>query len=142
MGAGFNVDGDDIRTGVGEIGQVTIRLFDHEVYVQEGAVLIGQGAQGVDDHGPDSDIGYKMTVHDVNMNILRSGAHRFFYLGAQLGEISGKDGGGEFDLGHKISKDINRSPPSRGQAKQITQISLKLVICVICAYTESARNMI
>ena len=77
--------------------------------------MIGEGTQGTDNHGTDGDIRHKMAVHDVDVNMFGSGAHRFFYLDAQLGEIGGKDGGGKLGaeglgvyLSHQMSTDINR----------------------------------
>ncbi len=136
MGGGFNVDGDDIGAGLGEICQVTVGRLYHEVDVQEGAVLVGQGAQGADDDGADGDVGYKMAVHDVDVNILCSGAQGFFNLAAQLGEICGEYGGGEFYFCHELSTDTN----GYQQITQIIQISWKTVICVICVILRQAQH--
>jgi hypothetical protein len=88
MDIGFHVDGQDVGPGPGEIKQVASRLADHQMDVEDGAVLIGKRPQRFHGQRPKADIGHEVTVHHIHMQPLNAGVQRLAGLLAQTGKVS------------------------------------------------------
>ena len=84
MNAGFLVNGNNIRSGISEILNVAVGIFDHEVNVQR---QFGHFAQMFHHYRADRDIGYKMTVHDVHVDPIRAAFFRCFNVAFQVRKI-------------------------------------------------------
>ena len=88
VGTGFHLHGNDVGAGIGEVGDVVLRLHDHQVHVEG---LARNRSQGLHDQGTDRDVGHEAAVHYVNVNpvsaCLVDGTHVF----AKTGEIGGED---------------------------------------------------
>ena len=67
MGGGgvLNVDGDDISSCLGKVGDTELRLDNHEMDIQG---LVGDGAEGINDERTNGDVGDEATVHDINVD--------------------------------------------------------------------------
>jgi hypothetical protein len=93
VGAGFDMDGDEVGTGLGKGGNVFFWFDNHQVGVEKEAKFIGEGAEGLEDGDADGDVGDKAAIHHVYMNVGESGLGDGADLCAELGEIAGEDGG-------------------------------------------------
>src|SRR5690606_18323109 len=62
---GFGVETDVIGTGFGKFGNQCVHRLYHQVYVDRSG---GVGAQRGTDHGAESQVRYKVVVHDVAVN--------------------------------------------------------------------------
>ena len=80
--------GNDVRACLDEIIEVLVRVRDHQMYVEH---LVGRLAQALDDRSADGDIRYKVTVHNVNVNVLRACIGRDLDVACQIGEVSGQN---------------------------------------------------
>ena len=58
------------------------------MYVED---LVGRLAQALDDRRADGDVRYEMTVHYVNVNVLRARIGRDLDVACQIGEVSGQN---------------------------------------------------
>ncbi len=66
----FGVNEKVIGARRGKIGDVALRLDDHEVYIER---LGGCPPYGPDDHWSQRDIGHETAIHDIDMNPIRAG---------------------------------------------------------------------
>jgi len=89
------VNGDNVGTGVSELGNLAFWLFDHKVDIQR---QVSPGADGSYYGSTDGDLGDEMTVHNIYVNVVGSGTGSFGYLFTKMSEVCREDGGGEFDL--------------------------------------------
>ena len=64
VGAGFDVHGQVVRTGVPECTDVAIRLHNHQMHVQR---LGGRLFDGFDHRKSKRQVGHKNPVHDVHV---------------------------------------------------------------------------
>ena len=103
MGAGFDMDGDDIGAGGGEIGEIGIDRVDHQMHVERFRAV---PTQGFDDRWADGQIGNKMAVHHIDMHPIGAGRVDGRDLGAQLGEIGRQNTGR--DQGRDRGRDERR----------------------------------
>jgi hypothetical protein len=88
VGAGFVVNGQHIRTGIGEGWQVFFGFNDHQMNIQG---QVGDLADGFDDAGAKGDVRDELTVHDIHMDPIGTGLRRLTNLIAQLTEVCGKN---------------------------------------------------
>ena len=88
VAVGLIVHGDDVRACLDEVVEVLIRVGDHQMYVED---LVGRLAQALDDRRADGDVRYEMTVHYVNVNVLRACIGRDLDVACQIGEVSGQN---------------------------------------------------
>ena len=93
MGAGLDVHSEDICAAAGKLFQVAIGLLDHQVYVNDGVVLVDDGRHGAQDGKGEGDAGYEVAIHDVDVDIVAAGFECRGDLFAQAGEVGGEDGG-------------------------------------------------
>ena len=93
--ARLRVNSDDVGPGLGEVGDKGIDRRDHQVHVER---QLGMAAQRLDHLGPDGDVGDKVAIHHVDMDVVRAGARDRPDLGAQTGEIRRQDGRGNTNL--------------------------------------------
>ena len=64
VNAGFLMNRNPVRTGIGEGRNVLVGILDHEVAIEGNIDSLAQAG----DHGrSDRDIGHEMTVHHVDM---------------------------------------------------------------------------
>ena len=95
VAVGLVMHGDDVRTSLDEIVQILIRVGNHQVHVQH---FVGRLAQRLDHRRADRDIGHKMAVHHVYMDIFRTRVGRGFDIACQICKIRRKNGRGQFDF--------------------------------------------
>ncbi len=85
----LDVDGNGIRAGFEEAGQIMIGMLDHEMNIER---ELRQLAHRGDDRGPKGNVIHEMAIHDVEMHPVSA---RFFGapdFGGELGEIRGEEG--------------------------------------------------
>ena len=68
--AGLNLNRNDVRTGLGEVGHVLFRLHNHQVDVQR---LGRHRPQGLDDQGSNRDVRNEAAVHHVHVDPVGTG---------------------------------------------------------------------
>ena len=90
---GLGVEGDVGGAGVDEVGDGGVDGADHEVDVDGGGNAVV--AEGLADHGADGEVGHVVVVHDVEVDDVGAGLEDVVDLLAELGEVGGKDGGGD-----------------------------------------------
>ena len=90
----FLMDGDDVGTGLGKVGDIEIRILDHQVHIKR---LGGDFTQGVDHQRTDSNVGNKVTVHDIDVNVIGAGTVYSLNVFPETGKISGKNRWGYLD---------------------------------------------
>ena len=90
----LHMGGDHIRPRFGEILDIGIHRRDHQMHVHHAFDMRPDRGTGGRTKG---DVGHEVTVHHIHMHPIRAlrfdgGAFR-----AEVGEVSGQDGGGDFD---------------------------------------------
>ena len=98
--AGFDVDGQDVGPGAGEVAQVALRLLDHQVHIDHGPIALGHRADGLDDERADGDVGHEVAVHHVHVNVIGPGGQGLLDVGLQPGEVGRENRRGEMDGAH------------------------------------------
>ena len=81
--------GNDVRACLDEIIQILVRVRDHQMHVKH---LIGRLAQRLDHRRADRDIGHKVAVHHVNMDVFRARIGGDLNIAFQIGKVRRKDG--------------------------------------------------
>src|SRR5690625_4889913 len=78
----------EVCTCIGKIFNIVVRLFNHEVDIQD---RFRSGVPGnLDNIRTVADIGYKMAIHNITMDPFRSCVYALFDLTPQSGKISDK----------------------------------------------------
>ena len=95
VGAYLNVDGDDVGAGLGELLDILLRRFYHQVHIER---EIGVRADGCYHQRANGDIGHEVPVHDIYVNIIGTCPGGFDDLLAQPTEVGGKYRRGELDF--------------------------------------------
>ena len=88
--AGLDVDGDSVRSSGGEGVDEGVGRLDHQVDVERQA---GRGANGLDHHRADGEVGHEVPVHHVHVDPVGAGLLHGADLLAEPGEVGGEDGG-------------------------------------------------
>ena len=91
VGDGFQVDDHRVAAGLCELLGLIERVGDHQMAFQRQR---GHGAQRLDHDGADRDRRHEMPVHDIDVQQIGVLLDARDLL-AQLGEVGGKDGGGQ-----------------------------------------------
>ena len=99
--AALGVDGDDIRPGLAEHGDVGGGVFQHQVHVEHLGALVPQGGHNLGAH---AQVGHEVAVHDVDVEPLGRGG--LGHLAAQGGEVRRQQGWGDVHGPHVLSKYI------------------------------------
>ena len=92
VGASLNLYGNDVGAGLGEVGDVLLRLNDHQMHVQG---LLGHRTQRFNDQRTDGDVGHEAAVHHVHVNPVSTGLVHRLDLFAEAGEVGREDGWGD-----------------------------------------------
>jgi hypothetical protein len=80
------MDHDDIGAGLDEIGDVAVGIFYHQVDVQGER---SYAAHCLNNQGADGDVGDKVPIHDVDVDVVGTGGFNGPDLFAEAGEIGG-----------------------------------------------------
>ena len=88
MRAHFLVYDDDIGSGLSKVFDVLFRVGNHQVCFKWEP---GAAADCFNDQRSHGDVGDKVTVHDINLDTMRSRRLCFAYLLAEPGEVGGED---------------------------------------------------
>ncbi len=96
---GFHLDGDDVGSGEGKLGNEALGFVDHQVHVDDRARLMHHRRQGFDDDRADGYIRDELAVHDIDMDVFRAGFERLRDLIPQPKEIGGQNGWCDFYRG-------------------------------------------
>ncbi len=94
MGNRLLMHGEDIGAGLGEIGDIAVGIFNHQVHV-EGQVR--HLARRFDDQRTDGDVRHEMAVHDIHMHIIGAGRLDGTDFFPEAGKIRRQNGGSDFD---------------------------------------------
>ena len=89
MGADLRVNGQNIRSGLRESLDILIRIVYHQMDVEYHHRF---PADGLDDRDTQGIIRDKMSVHHVDMQVLRACLLYLPYILAKCREIGGQDG--------------------------------------------------
>ncbi len=95
--AGLHVHRDDVGAGLRERLEVGIAGRDHQVRVEH---LFRMRSHRCNRAGPERDIRHEVPVHHVEMDPVRAGFIDRAHFLAELGEVGGKDGGGDAERAH------------------------------------------
>ena len=90
----FGMDRDDIAAEFGKLHDELLRVLDHQMCVER---HIGNRAQRFDQRRAEGDIRHKMTVHNIDVDVVGAG---FSEIGRRLSEgpeICGQNGRCDFD---------------------------------------------
>ena len=80
--------GDNIRAGLDEVVQILIGVRDHQMYIEH---LVGRLAQRLNHRSADGDIRHEVTVHNVNVNVFRTGIGGNFNIACKICKICGQN---------------------------------------------------
>ena len=80
MWAGFNLNRNDVRAGFGEVGDVVLRLNNHQVNVQG---LLGHWTQRLNNQRSNGDVRNKTPVHHIHMDPICPGFVHGFHFCAE-----------------------------------------------------------
>lgn len=86
---------NDIGTSLDKVRNEQLRLDNHEMYVER---LFSDGAQGIDDEGPNGDVRDEAAVHNVDVDPVAARLVNGADFISEFGEVCGEDGGGDNDL--------------------------------------------
>ncbi len=98
--ASLGVDRYDVGTGFGKGLDIGIRRGNHQVAIK---TLAAMGAQGANHQRTDREVGYKVTVHHVDVDKIGSRGIDRGDFRAKLREICGQDRRRNTDWGHTYS---------------------------------------
>ena len=93
-GAGLGLDQQVIGAGLGEGGEIALRLDDHQMNVER---LCRRAADGLQHDRADGDVGHETAVHHVDMDPIGAGRVDGADLLAQAREIGRQDRGRDED---------------------------------------------
>ena len=88
MGTRLDVDGDLVGAGRHELGNIALRLDDHQVDVEGEASALSDCR---DDDGADRDVRDEPTVHDVDVELVGAARLDARDVGGQRGEVGGEN---------------------------------------------------
>ena len=80
MRASFNLNRNDVGACFGEVGDVLLRLNNHQVNVQG---LLGHRTQRLNNQRSNGDVRNKAAVHDIYMDPICTGFIHGFHLFAE-----------------------------------------------------------
>ena len=84
MAAGFEVEGDDVGTGLGKGLNHFIHRLHHQMHIQRhGGIRLERGAH----HRPESKVGHVVVVHHIKMDPIGPGGNHALHFFTQTGEI-------------------------------------------------------
>ena len=87
------MEGDEGGSGVSKVSDNPVDGRDHEVAIDGcGNAVV---SQSLAHHGPDSEVGYVVVVHDVKVHGVCSGGEYVVDLFSEFGKVGGEDGGGD-----------------------------------------------
>ena len=86
----LGMNGNIIASGIREGGEIGIGGCDHQMTIKN---LVRAVADGFDHGWAKGDVRYKMTIHNIEMNPIRTRFNNGFNLVAQFRKISGEDRG-------------------------------------------------
>jgi hypothetical protein len=95
VGAYLNVNRDDIGASLGELLDILLRRFYHQMHIER---ELGVGADGGYHQRANGDIGHEVPVHDIYMYIIGTCPGGLDDLFPQPTEVGGKYGRGELDF--------------------------------------------
>ena len=104
VGTGLHVHGQHRSIELGEVLDVPVRSFDHQVDVQR---FLGMSANGGDDGHAVADVGHEEPVHHIDVVPIGVAAFDHVYVTAQVGEVCGEQGGGD-EMGHGAKMAFSR----------------------------------
>lgn len=84
---------DDIGACVSKGADILIRMFDHQMDVQDGACLVRQGAKRAHNKRANGDVGYEVSIHHVHVQPFGAGRYSGSTLFTQSGKIGRQDTG-------------------------------------------------
>jgi hypothetical protein len=88
MITGFNMDGNPIGPGSGKGINIFVGIDDHQMHIQ---IFAGSCPGGLDNERADSNVRHKMTIHDIYVNDITTGAVDSANLFAQPPKIGGQN---------------------------------------------------
>ncbi len=91
----LHVDGDVVRAGFGEVGDLALRALDHQVHVDERSGDVDLVGERLDDDRTHRDRRDEVAVHDVDVDDGRPGVEHGLDLLAEAREVRGEDRGGD-----------------------------------------------
>jgi hypothetical protein len=106
MDAGFLVNGNPVSTGIGEFGDEEIGILDHQVAIEGNR---DDFSEPLHDGRANGDVGNEVAIHDVDVEDGAAAVDGQLRFGAELREIGGEDGGGEFDFHEAIVAPVGMS---------------------------------
>src|SRR5215475_3288521 len=99
VNAGFLVHGNVVGPGRHEIGNIKVRVFNHQVDVEFSLRHLAEGRHERRSHGQIRD---EMAVHDIDVNHGCAATFDSMDVVGEVGEIGGQDG--RDDLCHEEAK--------------------------------------
>ena len=85
---------NNIRASAGEIGQIALRLDNHQVDIERQASAL---ADGLDNQRADGDVGHKTAIHHIDVDTVRSGLLDLGNLLAETPKVGGENRGENLD---------------------------------------------
>ncbi len=89
VNAGFLMDRNPVRAGIGESRDELVGIFDHQMAVEGN---IDGLAKARDNRRPNRNIGHKVAVHHIDMEEGGATSHRGIGIFSQAGEIGRQNG--------------------------------------------------
>jgi hypothetical protein len=77
VNGGLRVEGEDVGAGTSEVGQVVLRIFNHEMHIDR---MVCQTAECPDDGSTKGQVRDEVPVHDVHVEPLGSAGDGAFDL--------------------------------------------------------------
>ena len=93
----LRVKADRVGAGLGEIRDLPVGVFDHQVAVEDAAGVVDLVGDRGDDQRPDRDRRDERAVHHVDVDDPRACRHHVGDLGAEPGEVGREDRRGDAD---------------------------------------------
>jgi hypothetical protein len=106
------VEGDAVPARVGDLGEVALRLDDHEMAVERPSTGVDQRGDRLQDDRPDRDRLHELSVADVEVEHARTGAEQLLDLLAEPGEVGRVER--RLDLGRAVSLATHVRAAARG----------------------------
>ena len=109
--AGLGLDQQMIGAGLGEVGEIALRLDDHQMNVER---LCRRAADRLQHDRPDGDVGHETAVHHIDMDPVGAGRVDGADLLAQAREIGRQNRGRDDDRGRRHALTALRSSARPG----------------------------
>ena len=65
MGAGLQMNGDNIGPGFDKLLDIALGFFDHQMAIHH---FIGEGLDGLEHRKSEGDVGHKTAIHHIHMD--------------------------------------------------------------------------